>query len=309
MVVLLVVALMMGACDREDEAPTVQQEPETAPDAPQEAPSEVPQGEGGQEGVEEAVEEGGPHQPAVEGLPEGTQEQRQQFTEARHAFLMDDQERAEELFEDIAFADPMTHDSLSAAIALSQIYVETGRGDQAVELFGRLEDRVSELPEVLLVLARAYGEMGHAREAISAYEKAYEQNPDYIFILPEVGEILLEEGQEEEASEVLLEYERKLEEMALLLEGGEETEDRQRYFVAEILALLNDDRAHQALMAALDDPLDEIRHEAIVGLREMRVIEARDELEQVAIHDESAAIRELAREALADLGVDSLHLE
>ena len=304
---VLILALIWGGCDRDDDAPRERHEADMVSDSAGSADL-VPEEEADDEGPEEGTEEEG-FEPAVEALPEGTQEQGQKFTEARHAFLMDDYDRAEGLFEEIALDEPVTNDTLSAAIALSQIYVETGRPEKAVELFERLEEHVEELPEVLLVLARSYAGMGHLEQAVSAYERAYEGNPDYIFILPEVGEILLQEGEEEQASEVLLEYERKLEEMALLLEAGEETPSRQRYFVTEILALLNDDRAHEALIAALNDPEDEIRHEAIVGLREMRVEQARDPLEQVAIHDDTAAIRDLAREALSDLGVDSLHLE
>ena len=185
---VLAMGLLSIGCDREEDSPTV-----TVSGAPAESPTEI-----SDEGTEPqdpppAAED--PTEQHSADLPEGTQEQNTRFLQARTAFLSDDYERAEALFEELAFDEPVTSETVSSAIALGQIYVETDRQQKAVELFTQFHDHVADLPEVLLVMARTYAELDKPGLALQSYDRAYEQQADYIFILPEMAKILIQKDQ------------------------------------------------------------------------------------------------------------------
>ena len=289
----LFLATPVMGCDRSDDDRSPPVTVAGAP-APQEAPAapevpEPPADDG----------DGDLHSPE---LPEGTDDQQSKFMRARTAFLQDDYDTAEELFRELAFDEPITGDTISSAIALGQIYLETGRSEQAMELFEELQEHVQEIPEVLLVLARTYVDLDYPGLALDAYDRAYELQPDYIFILPDMARILIQHDQEERAVELLQRYEDRLERMATKLESPDETGEPMRLYVVDILGLLHDERAHQALEFALaNDPNERIRTLAAQSLGELGVFEARDGLQHAAVNDPDETVRSTARHALSTL--------
>lgn len=272
---------------------------ESADEPPEQLP-ELP--DGAQIPTESTSEDGESDRSHPAALPEGTSEQHQRLVEGRTAFVSDRYSEATEIFEELAFDEPVTGDTVSAAIALAQIYLETGRPEEALELFGQLEDHVSQFPEVLLVLARTYAELDYPERAIDAYSRAFEQNPRYIFILPEKAQVLHSEGREDEAAETLTLYERRVVEMRAYLENTEQTTKEQRLYVADIFGLLDDQRAHDALENAVaDDPSEEVRVRAAEVLGDAGVIQAEQTLRDAATDDFSETVRQTARRSLEQL--------
>ena len=293
-IICLMIALLILGCDRADDSPSV-----TVSGAPAE-PGPAPTDEAADE-PEQAPDTQDMAQDHGADLPEGTSEQNSQFLEARTAFLTDDYERAEALFEELAFDEPVTGETVSAAIALGQIYVESDRQQEAIDLFTKLQDHVGDLPEVLLILARTYYELGQPDLALDAYDRAFERQGDYIFILPEMAKILLEQDQEDRATELLLYYEKRLELFVEKLEDPEQTSEEKRIYLVDIVGLLHDERAHEALEKALEDPSEQIRVEAATALGELAAFEAESALRRTATDDESEAVRLAARQAIQSL--------
>lgn len=243
-------------------------------------------------------------------LPDGTDEQQDLLMEGRTAFVSGEYQRATEIFEHLAFDDPVTGDTVSAAIALAQIYIETGRPDEARALFDELEGHVAEHPEVLLVLARTYADIEEFDRAAETYHRAWEKNPRYIFLLPEKAQALLAAGDEDRASQVLLVYERRLVELKAYLDQPEESTPDQRRYVIDVFGLLDDERAHDAVEEALvDDPSAEVRRFAAQILGEAEVFDAEDTLRVAAVEDDAQEVRQTARRALETLREMRKHYE
>ncbi len=291
----LAIGLSVIGCDREEDSPTV-----TVAGAPTETAAETSTDEDPDAPGQPSATEDPSAQHSAD-LPEGTEEQDTRFMQARTAFLTDDYERAEALFEELAFDEPVTGQTVSAAIALGQIYVETDRQQEAAELFTDLQDHVADLPEVLLVLARTYAELDKPGLALQAYDRAYEQQADYIFILPEMAKILIQQDQQDRAADLLDRYEERLQRFVTKLEDPDNTPEEKRIYLVDIVGLLHDERAHQALQVALDDPSEPVRVEAATALGEMGVFEAESALRQTATDDESEAVRLAARQAIQSL--------
>ena len=172
-------------------------------------------------------------------------------------------------------------------------------GDENVEA---LLEHAGDLPEVLLVLGRVYADLDRHEMALGAFERAYEQQQDYIFILPEMAEILLRNDEEDKAAQLLLRYEERLEKMVKMVKDTDETPDRTRLYLVDILSVVHDESAHQALKTALaSDPVATIRAEAAVALGELGAFDARDTLQKAAVDDEAEAVRNAARHALERL--------
>lgn len=296
-VLVFAVAGLSVGCDRDDsrQSPSVTF---SAPPSPQSTSPSTPD-DGDEEGLDDTGDITSERHPAD--LPEGTAEQKEQLMEGRKAFLNRDYQRATEVFEELAFQEPVTEDTISAAVALAQIYIETGRSERALELFADLEEHIAEIPEVLFVLAGVYSELGHPRRAIHAYDRAYTLNRDYIFILPQMAELLVQQGEEEKAGQLLLRYEQRVYEFAEILESPARTSEGDRLYVLDILAMLHDERAHQALQAALEDPSTQIRGSAALALGDLAVSDAEEELRQLAVDDDEPSVRESARLALQKL--------
>lgn len=250
---------------------------------------------------QEAAESPEEIEPQDAELPEGTEEQQALLNEGRKAFLSDQYEEATEIFEELAFDEPVTSDTVSAAVALGQIYLETDRSDEALEMYDNLFEHVSHIPEVIFVIARVFDDLDEPMRALRAYDRAYELNNDYIFILPKMAEILLQDGDEERSGQLLYRYEQRVHQFSNLLESPDEVSEEHRIYVLDILAMLHDERSHRALTNALADPAPQIRADAATALGELAVSEAEDDLRTLATDDDSEAVRVAARHSLETL--------
>lgn len=302
-VMTIAVAAPNLACD-DDNSPslTVPTTIEAEEDPEDEAPDESDELDELEEFDDALAESDGATDAHAADLPDATDEQHAKFTRARTAFLSDQHDEAEELFRELALQKPITNQTISSAVALAQIYVETGRAEKAETLFDDLLDHAGHLPEVLLVVGRVYAELDEPDLAIDALDRAYEQQPDYIFLLPEIAEILFRQGDEDKAGQVLFRYEERLEMMVELLEDTDDTSDRKRQYFVDILGVVHDEAAHRALENVVaDDPVDAIRAEAAIALGELGAVDARDTLEEAATDDDSETVRRAARHGLERL--------
>lgn len=287
---LLLLLALVVACERDDSPPPV-----TIGSAATSAPPPENQAEPVLDPDEEI--------PAIATaeLAEGTPEQQARLMQARTAFLADEYEVAEAIFSELALETPATGATVSAGIALGQIYLETGRPDEALRFLDALRPAVEDLPEVLLVIARVYAALDRPADALRTYDEAFAQQQDYIFILPEMAELLVAAGEEDTAAQILTHYEERLRGMVAQLTAVEQTADNVRVYIVDLLSMLHDELAHQALIAALEDPNAQVRGDAARALGNLAVTEAEDALRRSAVEDESDAVRLAARQALEEI--------
>lgn len=234
-------------------------------------------------------------------LPNGTDRQRRRLTEAKSAFLKNDLEGAEPLFEEVIEKGPMSGARASAYIALGQIYVQTDRADRAIELLESVPEPGSKVVELRLVLARAYKKAGRIEEAIDEYESVVELQPNYIFVYPTLGGLYAEEGEEKKAAEIYLDYENRLESMARAVENPEDSTPVDRVNALDFFSAVDDERAEEAVENALEDPVADVRAKAAQTAAAMRVESAKSKLEEMVEGDESEGVRTAASAALETL--------
>ncbi|TXC74760.1 tetratricopeptide repeat protein [Bradymonadales bacterium TMQ1] len=298
----LLLCAASAACEPSEPA---QSPPVTVPGAPRLAasspdtstPPASPDGAEGQpaQGDDTRAEDPPARTPAE--LPPGTPEQQEALMQAKMAFLQNRLVEAEERFKDIATSEPLTSDTVSAAIALGQIYSETDRRQRALELYNDLRKRVSDLPEVLLVLARTMAELDRPEEAIATYEEALKAQPDYIFLLTELAELHIKQGDQEKAGKLLYTYEQRVHTLANRLEDHT-TAPEDRLYLVDVFSFVDDERGYRALIEALNDPHPQVRRAAAISVGELQLDEARNILQRVAIEDEATEVRLAARTAL-----------
>ena len=289
----LVLCGALGACEPSE---PVKSPPVTVPGAPKPQTTAPPEANAASEGTDEDATAPAETRAPAE-LPPGTPEQQEALMQAKMAFLQNRLVEAEELFKDIASAEPVTGDTVSAAIALGQIYSETGRRQRALELYNDLRARVSDLPEVLLVLARTMAELDRPDDAIATYEEALKAQPDYIFLLTELAELHIQQGNQEKAGELLYIYEQRVHTLANRLEDHT-TAPEDRLYLVDVFSFVDDERGYRALIEALDDPHPQVRRAAAITVGELQLDEARNILQRVAIEDEVTEVRLAARAAL-----------
>lgn len=241
-----------------------------------------------------------PSDPLSDELGDGTQDQQTLLIQAKTAFLMDDYDIAEGLFRHLANSEPLSGPTVTATLALGQIYSESDRKADALELYKSLVEDVPDVAEVQLVIARAYVNAGESTAAMRAFEKTLELQPDFVFVHAELGNLFLQAGRNDDAAAAFLKYEQRIYTMAKALENPE-TPDAERLQIIESFGLITDDRATEATVAALTDKHPQVRLVAAATLGELNVTAAREMLEKMAIDDPDMQVRMTARAAANEL--------
>lgn len=232
-------------------------------------------------------------------LHAGTPEQLELLDRAKIAFIAEYQEQAEEYFYELATSSPVSGATVSAAIALGQIYIESGRAHEALALMDDLQESVAELPEVLLVTGRVYSSLNEPMKALRAYDRALQHQPDYIFLYVDMAELLFQVNEQERGAQLLTRYEHRLVQLASVLESPDQTTEAQRLYVLDIFSMVDDERAHQALLHAFDDPSAQVRKLSAELTATFRLHDALEPLERLAIDDPDREVRQTARAALS----------
>lgn len=238
--------------------------------------------------------------PSSDGLGEGTQEQQTMLIQAKTAFLANDYDTAEGFFRHLANSEPISGPTVTAALALGQIYTESDRKDEALSLYKSLVEDVPNVAEVQLVVARAYASVGESTAAMRAFEKTLELQPDFVFVHAELGNLFLQAGRNDDAAAAFLKYEQRVYAMASALENPE-TPDNERLQIVENFGLITDDRATEATVVALVDKHPQIRLTAAANLGELNVTAALGILEKMAVEDPDMQVRMTARASVNQL--------
>ncbi len=234
------------------------------------------------------------------GLGPGTDAQRSLLARAKKAFLTDKTDQAEVLFEKLSHTGPLSGPQVSGIIALAQIYNESDRSQKALALYDGLADKVDGIPEVQLVIARAYARQGESTRAIAAYKKLLKVQPDYVFAWTELGKLYAGAGRKDDASKAFYKYEQRVYSLAKKLESSD-TPAADRLHILDVFSLVSDDRATQATVKALGAKSPDVREKAAVVLGETGAVEARKQLKDLSISDPNPAVRIAAKGAVKSL--------
>ena len=265
--------------------------PAQAPQAPQAPVS----------GPDAAPDATAPSAAPAPGLTAPTAAQRDLLARAKVFLLAEDLAHAEPLFEELSETGPWSGERVSGAIALGDIYLQTGRPELALELYEGLLKQTPDLPEVHLVVGRALAQMGKQEEAILVLRRVLELQPLYLFVWVELGGLYQAMGKAQQSSEALLEYERKLYAMAKELESPL-TPLAARLNGIEAFGMLEDDKATQTLvriMRAAPEP--QVRQAAAIALADARAIEALADLRAVAKGDQNQGVKAAALQSVGEL--------
>ena len=232
-------------------------------------------------------------------LGPGSEVQQEAMIKAKVLYLDGKLSEAEPVFAAIAKSEPVSSPQVSAAIALGDIYTETGRPEKALEVYDDLLERVGEIGEVHLAVGRAYASQQQTDRAIKAYHKALEISPTYIFLWVELGQLYSQKGDTKKSTEMLLEYEKQVYAIAKALEDPEGTSLQERMHLIDVLSFVEDDKGTETLLVvATSDPAFEARAAASRALGEVRAVSARPILEKIAAKDGSDEVRAAAKDAL-----------
>ncbi len=235
-----------------------------------------------------------------EGLGPGTEAQMQLLIQAKSAFLNDQWEEAEALFEKLIETEPVSGPVVTATIALGEIYNESEREDRAQQLYERLREKAPGIPEVHFVLARTLAEQGLTTKAIKAYERTVQLQPDYLQALVELAGLYTKAGRKEDAEKLFYDYEKKVYKLAKNLEAAE-TPPEEKVRILDIFSFVDDDRANQAIAKSVTDPAPEVREKAIYLAIELDIASVKKNLEVLGTSDPDRRVRLAAKEALKQL--------
>lgn len=230
-------------------------------------------------------------------LGPGSDEQIQLLIQAKTALISEDWEASDVIFKKLVATEALSSPRVTAYIALSNSYRDSEKPDKAVELLNELESMVTELPEVHFVLARAYGDLRQFDKSILAYEKTLKLQPDYLQALIELGGTYLKTGRKEEGEKMFYAYEKQIHKFAKVLENPKSAEADQLH-VLDVFDFLDDDRANQSIVRALDADFPKVREKAINLIQNLRLGSTQEKLEKMMNEDINLRVRMTAKEAL-----------
>lgn len=277
-----------------------------APGERQKSPREEPEDESGEASSSDESAPGPDATSKSEGtqsneLGEGTETQRNKLAKAKTYFMNDQLEEAEPLFEEVVDGGPMSGPRVSAYIALGQIYLQTDRPKQAVDMLESMPPPGENVVEARLVVARAHAQQENTEEAIREFEHVTELQPNYVFAYPVLGSLYARTGRDKKAAETYLKYENRLETMATVLESPDEHGVADRLNILDFLSGVNDERAAEAVRQALADPDPRVRARAAKMTGTMRIVAATQRLEELAASDSVRRVRQRAEASLEKL--------
>lgn len=248
-----------------------------------------------EEGADEPAEAADPDE-----LPAGTDAQRALLNEAKGYFLNEEWDRAQRVFEKLVTTGEISAPQVTAYVALGEIYREDGQTERALALYKELQEKAPRVPEVHFMTARALAESGETTRAMRGYEMTLKLQPDYLQAYVELGGLLARSGREDEAQKIFLRYERKIYEMAKILESPDAHPDDQEH-VLEVFSFVQDDRANAAILKSLSNPSAQVREKAVTLAEEFRLGAARESLEEMAENDPELRVRLAAKQAVETL--------
>ncbi len=284
------VLLLTAGCDK----PAEEASPQTA--TQNQTAAQTAAQTAGQTTVQIAVQTG----KNTQGLGAGTPEQVELLMTAKADFLADNWDAAQVVFEKLATTGPISGPQVTAMIALAEIYKSKNETAKASALYMDLLARAPDIAEVQFIAGRSLAENGDTTKGIAAYEKAIALDDNYLQAFVELGGLYVKAGRTEDANKTFLLYEQRIYTMAKVLE--DKTADPiYKLEILEIFSFVKDDRANQAIIGALVDPVPEVRERAVTLTEEFFLGEAVETIRRLSIEDPDTRVRIAARAAIERL--------
>lgn len=280
---ILFVLLLTAGCDKPaEEAP-----PQTS------VQNQTAAQTAGQTTVQIAVQTG----KNTQGLGVGTPEQVELLMTAKADFLADNWDAAQVVFEKLATTGPISGPQVTAMIALAEIYKSKNETAKASALYMDLLARAPDIAEVQFIAGRSLAENGETTKGIAAYEKAIALDSNYLQAFVELGGLYVKAGRTEDANKTFLLYEQRIYTMAKVLED-KAADPIYKLEILEVFSFVKDDRANQAIIGALVDPVPEVRERAVTLTEEFFLGEAVETIRRLSIEDPDTRVRIAARGAI-----------
>lgn len=205
--------------------------------------------------------------PDEHGLWAPTEEQASLLQAGRQALDAGQLDAATVAFERLATTEPMSGDRLTGILVLADLYMERDRVPDAVKLLEPAVQAAPRVPELAFVLGRAYKLSGKLEKAILAFQETVRLNPLLMHAQVEIGGLYGQLGQQDKSAEAFLVYERQLYKYAATLEDPQ-AHPADKIKIAEAFSFLPDDRAAEALLKNVNDPVPLVRFAIIQALGE-----------------------------------------
>lgn len=201
---------------------------------------------------------------------------------------------------------PPSGAAVSALLAAVEALEALDRAPEATELVEKALRLAPAVPEVHLAAGRFFaGQVDHVR-AVRHFERALALEPDLLPVYPLLGAVLVKADRPQDAANTMARYEARLNRLLQGLRAPTETPDARRHAIVDLLALLDDERATEGLIAALRDPHPQVRMAAGGALADAPTAEAVVALSEAAVAEQDGVARRVlaanlarARDALA----------
>jgi tetratricopeptide (TPR) repeat protein len=205
-----------------------------------------------------------------------------------------------------AVQGPPSGAAVSALLAAVEALEALDRAPEAAELVERALRLAPAVPEVHFAAGRFFaGQVDHVR-AVRHFERALALEPDLLPVYPLLGAVLVKAERPQDAAGTMTRYETRLSRLLKALRSPAETPDARRHAIVDLLALLDDERATEGLIAALRDPHPQVRMAAGGALADAPTAEAVVALSEAVVAETDGVARRVltanlarARDALA----------
>lgn len=98
--------------------------------------------------------------------------------------------------------------------SLGQAYLETGRFSEAMQQFSLVRDQEPGKPNGWYGMGLAYARMGQTADSIEAYERALSIQPDFAYAKVELGYLMADIGERDQASQIVSELQTTASDLA-----------------------------------------------------------------------------------------------
>ncbi|MGK0360890.1 MAG: tetratricopeptide (TPR) repeat protein [Bradymonadia bacterium] len=240
-------------------------------------------------------------------LVPGTEDQIEYFELGKEALDKGDEQTALKHF--LRASDgAVSGASVSAGLAAANLHELRDRPDQAKAIFVRMVALAPGVPELRFAAARFFGSQRDTGRAIEGFEATIRHQPEFLPAYPLLAVLWMQAGKNDDATQLLLTYETKLNTQLRRLKSVDVHPTDKRSII-DLLALVGDERATQGLIKALEDPAPVVRlsaagalgedpsSEALAALAKAMLAEREPVVKQVMI----AATRRARDAARADL--------
>ena len=148
--------------------------------------------------------------------------------------------------------------SVSAALAAANLHELRDRPDQAKAIFVRMVALAPGVPELRFAAARFFASQRDTGRAIEGFQATIRHQPEFLPAYPLLAALWMQAGKNDDATQLLLTYETKLNAHLRRLKSVDVHPTDKRSII-DLLALVGDERATQGLIKALEDPAPVVR--------------------------------------------------